>query len=485
MSYIRKLAILLSCVFCFSSLGMAQKTNGAVDLKEKSFKQLLLKQQEYKEVALKIWDVAELGYQEFESSQILQSMLAENGFAIESGLAGIPTSFVASYGEGEPVMAILAEFDALPGFSQTDDPKRKFIEGKEAGHACGHHLFGVGSAAAGIEIKELIEKNQIQGTIKIIGTPAEEGGAGKAYMVREGVFDGVDIVLHWHPGSVNGVMTASTLANVSAKFRFHGISSHAAGAPEKGRSALDGVESMNFMINMMREHIPSTNRIHYVITHGGLAPNVVPDFAEVYYYARSPDKSDVMPLLERMIAAGKGAAMGTGTQMEYEIIHGAYNLLINDELANAMQENLELAGGVHYTEEEKQFARSLQETFEFEPPPIESVSEVLPMDKKIGIGGSTDVGDVSWYVPTVGLMAATWVAGTPGHSWQAVACGGTDIGIKGMYVASQTMIGTVIDLMSNPKLVQSVKEEHQKNIGDRFIYEPFIGDRKPPLDYRE
>lgn len=480
--------VLLSLCFLFHTfyfLCDAQNIQEIAALKAHSFEQLLLKQEIYKEAAMNIWDYAELGYHESKSSELLQTILRDNGFSVTAGMAGIPTSFVASFGEGEPVIGILAEYDALPGFSQSSSAEREVVAEKGTGHACGHHLLGVGSVAAAVEIKDLIHTKLLKGTIRVIGTPAEEGGAGKVYLVREGIFDDIDVVMHWHPGSLNGVMTASTLANVSAKFRFHGISSHAAGAPEKGRSALDGVESMNFMINMMREHIPSSNRVHYVITHGGLAPNVVPDFAEVYYYGRSPDKDDVMPLLERMIAAGEGAAIGTETKMDFEIIHGTYNLLINKELAHVMHANLELIGGVDYTAKEVHFAEKIQRSFDFKPEKIESVGEVLPLEEKVGIGGSTDVGDVSWLVPTVGLMAATWVAGTPGHSWQAVACGGTDIGIKGMIVASKTLIGTTVDLMVQPAQIQKVKEEHGKNIGDGFDYKPFVGDRDPPLDYRK
>jgi aminobenzoyl-glutamate utilization protein B len=453
--------------------------------KDNAFEALEGKLDHYKQAAFEIWNYAELGYHEQRSSALLQGLLSDNGFTVEAGVAGLPTSFVATYGEGEPVIGILAEFDALPGFSQTSAPRKESIPEKTTGHACGHHLFGVGSVAAAVELKELIARKALSGTVKVIGTPAEEGGAGKVYMTREGIFDDVDVVLHWHPGNYNAVIGSSTWANISAKFRFYGTSAHAAGAPDRGRSSLDAVESMNYMVNMMREHIPSDNLIHYIISNGGEAPNVVPDFAESYYYARSPDKDDVLPLFERIVAAAKGAGMGTGTKMEYEVLGGSYNILINSSLAEIMQSNLEMVGGVTYTPTEKEFALELQKTFSFQPPSVESVEQVLPLSEENGIAGSTDVGDVSWFVPTVGLMAATWVAGTPGHSWQAVACGGTDIGIKGMYVAAKTMLGTAIDLMSEASYIQEANKEHQLNTGESFKYKSFVGDRLPPLDYRK
>ena len=244
-------------------------------------------------MAQSIWEYAELGYLETQSSGLLQSRLSDAGFEIAAGVAGIPTAFVATFGEGEPVIGILAEFDALPGISQAASSVRQVIDGKPDGHACGHHLFGAGSTAAALAVKHWMENNNVKGTIKLYGTPAEEGGSGKVYMVRAGLFDDVDTVLHWHPDSLNAANPATSLANKSARFKFTGISSHASAAPERGRSALDGVEVMNYMVNMMREHVPQETRIHYVITKGGEAPNVVPDLAEVYYYIRHPDAEEL------------------------------------------------------------------------------------------------------------------------------------------------------------------------------------------------
>jgi aminobenzoyl-glutamate utilization protein B len=426
-----------------------------------------------------------VGYKEVKSSGLLQKTLADNGFTVRAGVADIPTAFVASYGSGSPVIGILAEFDALPGLAQQAVPVKAPIEGKNAGHGCGHHLFGTASVAAGIEIKKLIAEKKLTGTIRVYGCPAEEGGSGKVYMVRAGLFNDVDIVVHWHPGDGNSVTLTSALANRSAKFRFHGLAAHAAAAPDKGRSALDGVESMDYMVNMMREHIPQETRIHYVITNGGKAPNVVPDFAEVYYYVRHPKKEEVVRIFDWVVAAAQGAAMGTQTTVDYEIIGGTHDLLLNKTLAVDMQQNLQEVGGVSYTPAEMEFAQKIQSSFTYKVAAIETAGVVQPLkENEDAGGGSTDVGDVSYTVPTVGLQAATWVPGTPAHSWQATACGGTDIGAKGMMVAAKTMALTVIDLFTDPTLVAAAKEEFKKDKGD-YQYKALLGDRKPALNYRD
>jgi aminobenzoyl-glutamate utilization protein B len=328
-----------------------------------------------------------------------------------------------------------------------------------------------------------LEAGKIKGTIKVFGCPAEEGGSGKVYMVREGLFNNVDIVLHWHPDDHNTVTYTSALANKSAKFRFYGISSHAAISPENGRSALDAVEAMNNMVNMMREHIPQETRIHYVITNGGKAPNVVPEFAEVYYYVRHPDKAVAVSIFDRITKAAEGSAIGTETKMEYEIIGGTHDLLINKTLAHHMQSNLEKVGGVEYTAEEIVFAKKIQASFlgKFEAIDSARIVKTLYVDKN---QGSTDVGDVSYVVPTAGVETATWVSGTSAHSWQAVACGGTDIGIKGMMVASKTIAFTAIDLFTKPDLIKKAKEELIQSRG-KYEYKALLGNRKPALNYRD
>ena len=438
-----------------------------------------------KKTALQIWEYAEVGYKEVKSAALHVQHLKDAGFSVETGVAGIPTAFLATYGSGSPAIGILAEYDALPGINQSASAERDPIVGKNAGHACGHHLFGTASVSAGIAIKELIAAGKLKGTIKVFGTPAEEGGSGKVFLVRAGLFNNLDAVIHWHPDDVNAITTTSALANKSAKFKFYGISAHAAAAPDQGRSSLDAVEAMDNMVNMMREHVPQETRIHYVITSGGKAPNVIPDFAEVYYYVRHPKRKDVVEIFDRVVKAAEGAALGTGTTMKYDIIGGTHDLLINKTLAEAMQINLEKVGGVSYTEAELNFAKKLEASFVGAKVDLATAGTVRPISYiSEGNSGSTDVGDVSYALPTVGLRAATWVPGTAAHSWQAVAAGGTEIGTKGMLVASKTMALTAIDLMSNPVLLAKAMEEFIKSKGD-YKYKALLGDIKPALNYRD
>ena len=439
----------------------------------------------YATVAKQIWTFAEVGFMEEKSSALLQSELKAAGFTVKAGVAGEPTAFVAEYGSGKPVIAILGEFDALPGLSQDTVPERKPLRAGGPGHGCGHHLFGTASAAAAIGLKQWMQANNVKGTLRMIGTPAEEGGSGKVYMVRDGVFNDVDAVIAWHPGDDNSVTGERTMATMTGKFRFHGISSHAAAAPERGRSALDAVEAMDFMTNYLREHIPDGTRIHYVITNGGKAPNVVPDEAEVYYYVRHVDMAIVKDVWGRVVNAAKGAAIGTGTTYDLQLIGSVYSLLPNETLAKVQQRALERVGGYTYTPEERAFAERLQKSEAFTAVPLETTAKVKPL--VIGAAGaaSTDVGDVSWVVPTVQLSAATWVPGTSAHSWQAVAAGGTTIGYKGMMVAAKTMALTGADLFTSPATVEAAKAELMAKRGPSFKYETALGTMAPQLDYRK
>src|SRR5262245_31541020 len=329
------------------------------------------------EVALKIWSKPELGYQETQTSALLQDELKKAGFRIETGVAGIPTAFVARAGTSDgPVIAILAEIDALPGMSQAAEPERKPLPDQIAGHACGHHLFGSGSVAAAIAVKNLLQETGTKGQIRVYGTPAEEGGGGKVYMVRAGLFNDVDVTFYWHPSDANNASQDRNLANTTAKFRFHGQASHAAVAPERGRSALDGVEAMNFMVNYLREHVPQDVRIHYVITNGGAAPNIVPEFAESYYYVRHPDPRVVLEVFERVKKAAEGAALGTGTTVDYEVINGDYSVLPNDVLGRLMDSNLRRVGAPVWTSEEMAFGERLQKTLTGRLPALTRASEI-------------------------------------------------------------------------------------------------------------
>ena len=467
------------------SIGQSSLPSSIANEKKAVIQSLEAKKQQYVDVATNIWNLAELGYKEGKSANLLQSMLKEEGFTIETGVAGIPTAFTATFGSGTPVIGVLGEYDALPGFSQDAVPFKKELAGNTNGHACGHHLFGSASAAAAIAVKNWLKTTGRKGTIRFYGTPAEEGGAGKVYMVRAGLFQDVDAVIHWHPGDDNNANPISSLSNKSAKFRFRGIASHAAASPERGRSALDAVEALNYMVNMMREHIPEKSRVHYVITKGGEAPNVVPAFAEVYYYIRHPEMDVVKDLFNRVTKAAEGAALGTGTTMDYEVIHGVYNLLPNQILSTNLYENLKTVGGVNYDKTEEDFALKIFPSLNRKDVNISDAALVKPYaDQSDEAFGSTDVGDISWLVPTAGISSATWVPGTAAHSWQAVAAGGMSIGHKGMMVAAKTMALTIMDCLVNPEMLKNAKLELLKRRGESFKYEALLGDRNPPLDYR-
>lgn len=439
----------------------------------------------YADVAKQIWGFAEVGFMEVKSTALLQSELKTAGFTITAGVAGEPTAFVAEYGSGKPVIALLGEFDALPGLSQDAAPTRNPLIAGGPGHGCGHHLFGTASTAAAIALKNWMQANNVKGTLRMIGTPAEEGGSGKVYMVRDGVFNDVDAVIAWHPGDENSITGERTMANVSGKFHFKGISAHAAAAPERGRSALDGVEVMNVMTNYLREHIPDGTRIHYVITDGGRAPNVVPDEAEVYYYVRHVDMKVVNDVWSRVVNAAKGAAMGTGTSYELQLTGSVYSLLPNETLAKVQQRMLERVGGYTLTPAERAFAEQLQKSAQFMPQPLTNTALVKPLTIGAAGSASTDVGDVSWVVPTVQLSAATWVPGTAAHSWQAVAAGGMSIGAKGMMVAAKTMALTGAELFATPATITAAKAELDTRRGAGFTYSTVLGTQKPALDYRK
>lgn len=439
------------------------------------------------DLADKIWELAEVGYQETASSALLQDALSQAGFDVQHGVADIPTAFVATYASGKgrsvPTIGILAEFDALPGLSQTAEPQRNPRVANAAGHACGHHLFGAASTTAALALADWLRSSGVQARIKLFGTPAEEGGSGKVYMARAGLFDDVDIMIHWHPSSANSAAPYSTTSNKSGRFTFRGRPAHAASAPDKGRSALDGVEAMNFMVNLMREHVPQTSRIHYVITDGGDAPNIVPEEAQVYYYVRHPEKEQVVALFERVVKAAEAAALGTETEVNIEVMHGNYPLLPNHTLAKLVDDNMRALGGISYTAAENRFAQTIRKTL-INPSAALGSEEIVQPFKFRQSMGSTDVGDVSWLVPTVGFSTATWVPGTPAHSWQAVAAGGMSIGHKGMQRAAEIIFVSAIDLIEQPETVAAANAELKEAQGRDFRYSALLGDRDPPLDYR-
>lgn len=434
-----------------------------------------------------IWEYAELGYHEEKSSALLQRELEAAGFTLQSGVADEPTGFVASWGHGKPVIAILGEFDALPGLSQAAVPDRSPVVIAAPGHGCGHNLLGSGAALAAVAVKEYLEKNRMSGTLRYYGTPAEEGGSGKIYMVRAGLFRDVDVVLHWHPSNVNVVANGGALAVISAKFTFHGAAAHAALAPDRGRSALDAIMLMGNGIEFMREHVPSNTRIHYIITNGGAAVNIVPDTATMQLMARSPSNTTLDGIWSRIVKIAQGAALMTETTMEVKVDSTDANIVPNNPLAHLAQRDLEEVGGFRYTAEEQRFAAEIRKTLPPEAGAAESPETVLPLTPidPNSPAASTDVGDVSWNVPTIGFGAATFAPGVAAHTWQATACAGMSIGQRGMLVAAKALALTAADLFADPKLVADAKADFDNQTKGKTYRSQIPEGAKPPLEYRK
>lgn len=442
----------------------------------------------WKQVSKQVWDYAELGYHENRSSALLQAQLKAAGFSIESGVADEPTGFIASYGEGKPVIAILGEFDALPGLSQNPVPQRSPVVRHGPGHGCGHNLLGSGSGLAAVAVKEYMAANHVSGTLRYYGTPAEEGGSGKIFMLRAGLFKDVDVVLQWHPADENSVNNGGMLALLSAKFTFHGVAAHAAMAPDRGRSALDGVMLMGNGIEFMREHVPSNSRIHYIITKGGVAANIVPDLAQMDLMARNPSNSVLADIWERILKISQGAALMTGTTVEVTDVLSDANIIGNDALAAVAQKNLEEVGGFTISDSEKAFAVELQKTLGIDTVPsldqTDLIEPLRPPDPNAP-SASTDVGDVSWNVPTIGFNTATFVPGVAAHTWQAAASAGMSIGQNGMEVASKALALTAVDLFSNPALVQAARADFDRKLAGKTYHTFIPAGQKPPLNYRD
>ncbi|MFN0120526.1 MAG: amidohydrolase [Blastocatellia bacterium] len=448
-------------------------------------KQMDARAEHYGALSRQIWELAEVGYKEHKSAALLKSELRAAGFTIRENVGDIPTAFSAEYGQGKPVIGILGEYDALPGLSQEDTPEKKARMAGAPGHGCGHNLFGVASAFAAVAVKEQMIAKKIAGTIRFYGTPAEEGGGGKIYMARAGAFNDCDVVLAWHPGSSNRASLGTSLANIHAKFKFYGKAAHAAGAPDKGRSALDAVMLTAHAVDMLREHVPQETRIHYVVTNGGEAPNVVPDFSEVWIYARHPNMPMLDNIWSRIVKCAEAGALATETRMEMQLVNSVYNLLPNDALTMLLDKNLRRVGGMKYTAEEKAFAEKLRQTFPTENTlPLGSEEQVQSVEADLG-SGSTDVADVSWVVPTAQFTTATFVPGTPGHSWQSTACAGTSIGRKGMTIAAKTLALSTLDLLTDPKQVQAARAAFDKRRAGHEYRSRIPAGQKAPLGYRD
>ena len=428
-----------------------------------------------------IWELAETAFNEYESSKILADYARKNGFNVEMGVAEMPTAFVATYGQGKPVISVLGEFDALPGISQEAKPiKSPLIDGG-AGHGCGHNLFGAGSLGAAIAIKELIESGKITGTVKFFGTPSEEKYFGKIWMVKNGLWDDVDVNLSWHPAAQTEADVQSSLALIDFKIEFFGQAAHASMDPWNGRSASDALELYTTGVNYYREHVKPTVRMHYHIQDGGQVVNVVPDYSKLWMRVRDTKRSGMVPVYNRVVEMAEGAAILANVDYKVSLISGIYEVLVNRTGGAVMQKNLEILGPINYTEDEIKFAKKIQEVT-FKPElGMDSQIRALKDTRENPGGGSTDVGEVSWNVANINLGVATAPLGTPWHSWAVVACGGMSIGHKGMLHASKAMAMTMSDLYQNPELVESVKKEYLERKGEE-IYEAMVPDGPPPVN---
>lgn len=451
----------------------------------------------------RIWEFAEVGLQELKTGKLLADILDKNGFKVERGVAGMPSAFVATYGLGKPVIGIMGELDALPGLSQKKVPyKDPLVEGG-AGHGCGHHGYAVAALGGALAAKAAMESGKISGTVKCFGCPAEETLVGKVFMVRDGVFSDVDACLGHHPGSINSSGLRSGNAMNSMKFEFFGSPSHAAGSPEQGISALDAVQLMNIGVDFMREHVVQEARMHYVIEDGGHEPNVVPPYARSWYYVRAPERDLVDQYYARILKIADAADLMVGTTHKIRFLTGVHNGLPNRALAELAVANMREIGAPTYTKEEYAFARELSKSIPREQKKVALRRGLLPdaaelmdvdLNTKIydpfgeevkGGGGSSDVADVAWNMPTQQFSTVAFILGSPGHSWQNTACSGTSIGHKSTVFASKVMAATVIDLLTIPAVLQKAKDEWTKRMQGLVYKSPLPSDLKPPLDQLE
>ncbi|MBN1223098.1 MAG: amidohydrolase [Candidatus Aminicenantes bacterium] len=439
---------------------------------------------ELSEINAQIWRFAEVAMEEYQSSELLATYLEENGFRVTRGVAGMPTAFVAVYGQGEPVIGILAEYDALPGLSQDQKPNKEALEEGKPGHGCGHNIFGTASTAAAVALKEVLQDEKLTGTVKLFGCPAEETVVGKVFMARDGLFDGLSCCIQWHPATENGVSMGSSNAMNQFELEFFGKTAHAAGDPWHARSALDAVELTDIGLNFLREHLKPTARIHYVIERGGSAPNVVPDYARAWYYVRDIDRDSVKEDYARVLKIIEGAALMTETDYKIHFISGVHETLANRTGNEVVYSNLLLVGPPVFDEEEQAFGKEIQKNLNIEAKGLKTTIEPFKLPERSWGGGSTDVAEVSWLTPTTSLGIAFKPIDTPGHHWAAVACGGMSIGHKAMLTAAKVMAASGVDFFMNPKIVQKMREEWIKKKNGREYKSPLPPDLKPPVKSR-
>lgn len=448
------------------------------------------------ELAETLWATPELGLHEDESAALLSSVLREEGFEITEGIGGMPTAFSATYGEGDPRVGILGEYDALPGLSQAVSSTKEPVEAGAPGHGCGHNLFGVAGVGAALAVKRAVDAGECTGTVTFFGCPAEEILVGKVFMARDGAFDDLDAALTWHPSHLSAPFMAQTLAMNSVEYNFRGESAHAADSPESGRSALDAVELLNTGAEFMREHVSDDARLHYTIPDGGGAPNVVPAEATAWYYVRAPTREEVDRITDWLDDVAEGAALMTQTSVERRFHTGCYDYVANRALSERVLKNMRLAGPIPYTDEDREFAAELQDTLS--PETVRARTAQLPAgpreearesvlypdalesyDAGTVLNGSTEVGDVSWITPTAQFWAASWPVGTPSHTWQAVAANGS-FGTKATAYAAKVLAATTLDLFADEGLLAEAREEFEASVPDEYET-PLPAGTEPPF----
>jgi len=439
------------------------------------------------DLAYDIWTHPEVAMEEHYASQRLSDQLEQAGFSVTRSIGQMPTAFIATWGTGKPIIGILGEYDALPGLSQKVSAAQEPVKADAPGHGCGHNLLGVASMGAAIAVKEAMVKHDIKGAIRYYGCPAEETLSGKVYMAKTGVFDDLDAAITWHPGAMNSVWSFSLAALNSFKVNFHGRAAHAGSAPQAGRSALKAVQLMDIGVNYLREHITPQARIHCVITKGGTAPNIVPPYAQVWYYVRAPKRDQVETIFAWMLDVSKGATLMTQTTHDVEFLTGCYDMLPNKILGQLIHEKMKRVGSPVFTDKEMEFGRKLQANMPQEMSKesilfsgrtsiekgIPFSSNIMPLSDNVGsTGGSTDVGDVSHITPTAQFSTCCQVIGAPTHSWQVVATSGSSIGFKGMITAAKVLALTALDLQTKPKHLEAAREEFNKTIEENKYISP-------------
>jgi len=438
------------------------------------------------EMSMRLWDYNELAMLEYRSAEYLTEVLENEGFEVERGAADMPTAFIASHGSGSPIIGILAEYDALPGNGNAKVPRRVEREdGNPDGHGCGHNLFGAASIGAAIALKRTMEEHGITGTVRLYGTPAEETVVGKVYMAKAGVFDDLDAAIEWHPGTNIETKNQPGRALNNFTVEFFGQSAHSSADPWNGRSALDAVEMMNYGVNMMREHVKPTTRIHYVMPSAGEAPNVVPDYAKVWYYVRAVNRDEVEEYYDWILKIAEGAALATRTTHEVFLTTGVHETLLNRPLQEAMQANLELVGPPPFTEEDQEFAYELQRFIGIEE--VGLVQEIKPLagEEEPPSGGSTDVAEVSYITPTVGFSMTTAAAGIPWHSWAATASHGTDGSVRATVTAAKVIAAMGLDMLTDADLLERARAHYLERTGGEPYHSPIPVDQAPPVPERQ